>query len=401
MLETLRQYATSRLVEAGESLVVRDRHLAWSTSSFDLMDLLLSGLLNPLRDDEDEIDNLRAGFEWAMLNERPTPPHNSDAFSVSGSCNKATPGKQSRSATARSKSLVARNASGSSSRRGSRTRVTRPAIFAQAAATAEQLAADAAGLDDDVRSYCLRIAGFSLMHPGTMMQSFDLSREATEVARRAGRHNTQRACLSAVAMGHMIRGEWQQGERLAAGVEGDAQLWVAAANAVGARRYAAVLRGRFDEARALQDLPRDHPPPRVMSIRLMTDVQLDLAQGRDTGALAHFVPLLAKGAPARVFQCRAWFAGWVPGVWRVLHDEVDAGRGRRPRLDQRERPSRWLREYAVQALLAVGRIDEARAQFDLLRRGLGIPFAVARSATSDAMITRCSGDVAGAERARA
>ena len=71
MLETIRQYARDRLVEAGGSQRVRDRHLAYFA--------LLSGLANPnLRGKdmvqwisklEEELDNLRSAMEWAQTGE--------------------------------------------------------------------------------------------------------------------------------------------------------------------------------------------------------------------------------------------------------------------------------------------------------------------------------------------
>jgi predicted ATPase/DNA-binding CsgD family transcriptional regulator len=67
LLETIRQYAADRLVEAGEAAATRDRHLAWF--------LAFAGDLEPERQRdldawrarlERERDNLRAALEWGL-----------------------------------------------------------------------------------------------------------------------------------------------------------------------------------------------------------------------------------------------------------------------------------------------------------------------------------------------
>ncbi len=67
MLETMRQYATACLVDAAETEQVRDADLAWATGLFDPVEVLGSDRIDNGMLLDDEIDNLRAAFEWAAL----------------------------------------------------------------------------------------------------------------------------------------------------------------------------------------------------------------------------------------------------------------------------------------------------------------------------------------------
>jgi predicted ATPase len=213
MLETLRQYASARLLDAGEMSAMRDRHLEWATGAFHLMDVLLSSLLDPFADHQHEIDNLRGAFEWAVLIQHADAAAElacflslwellhgdvwkgiaivEQALQLDGGCERLRLIMRARLAHAHYEA----------------------GEFAEAAVMAEQVAADSEQFDDEARSYCLRVAGFSLMHGGTMAQSFTYSRRAADVARRINRPDHERACLSTVAMGHMIRGEWREVRR--------------------------------------------------------------------------------------------------------------------------------------------------------------------------------------------
>jgi non-specific serine/threonine protein kinase len=68
LLETIRQYAFERLVEAGEAAAVRDRHLAWCLALAERAEPELSGhqQLDWLDRLETEHDNLRAALDWAQ-----------------------------------------------------------------------------------------------------------------------------------------------------------------------------------------------------------------------------------------------------------------------------------------------------------------------------------------------
>jgi predicted ATPase/class 3 adenylate cyclase len=68
MLETIRQYAREKLFEAKQSSAARDRHFAYFDDlSEKLWDAFRSADLLPLREmADDEVENLRAAFEWGL-----------------------------------------------------------------------------------------------------------------------------------------------------------------------------------------------------------------------------------------------------------------------------------------------------------------------------------------------
>jgi hypothetical protein len=63
----LRQYGASRLIEAGETATVRDRHLAWALRWCDPVRRVSTGDLTLLANIGQEVDNIRSALEWAML----------------------------------------------------------------------------------------------------------------------------------------------------------------------------------------------------------------------------------------------------------------------------------------------------------------------------------------------
>ena len=68
MLETIRQYAREKLLEAGNSEDVRDRHLAYFVRLVEQAEpeLVRSHQIFWLNKLDDELDNLRMAFEWAL-----------------------------------------------------------------------------------------------------------------------------------------------------------------------------------------------------------------------------------------------------------------------------------------------------------------------------------------------
>jgi len=71
MLETIRQYAREKLLEAGDGEVIRDQHLAYFAK---LVELAEPELYRPnqafwLNKLDDELDNLRMALEWALTND--------------------------------------------------------------------------------------------------------------------------------------------------------------------------------------------------------------------------------------------------------------------------------------------------------------------------------------------
>jgi len=69
-LETIRQYAMEKLVEAGEAVEVRDRHLDYVFALAENSPQGMYGTDNTVQLDRIEVehDNLRAAFEWAVSN---------------------------------------------------------------------------------------------------------------------------------------------------------------------------------------------------------------------------------------------------------------------------------------------------------------------------------------------
>ena len=67
MLESLRQYAAARLVDAGETTATRDAHLAWAAQAIDPIAVIANDEIDGTDTFADEIDNYRAAFEWAVV----------------------------------------------------------------------------------------------------------------------------------------------------------------------------------------------------------------------------------------------------------------------------------------------------------------------------------------------
>jgi predicted ATPase/DNA-binding NarL/FixJ family response regulator len=67
LLETIREYAADRLVEAGEAAATRDRHLAWLLAFVEALEPELQRDLDGWRTRlERERDNLRAALDWGL-----------------------------------------------------------------------------------------------------------------------------------------------------------------------------------------------------------------------------------------------------------------------------------------------------------------------------------------------
>jgi predicted ATPase/DNA-binding CsgD family transcriptional regulator len=67
LLETIRQYAADRLVEAGEATATRDRHLAWSLAFVEALEPERQRDLDAWRTRlQREHDNLRAALDWGL-----------------------------------------------------------------------------------------------------------------------------------------------------------------------------------------------------------------------------------------------------------------------------------------------------------------------------------------------
>ena len=75
MLETLRQYANEKLVEAGESDALRDRHLEYFLNLAETAEphLIRPEQLEWLAKLDADYENLRLALEWAMSKESAEP----------------------------------------------------------------------------------------------------------------------------------------------------------------------------------------------------------------------------------------------------------------------------------------------------------------------------------------
>src|SRR5829696_4730517 len=74
LLETIRQYAADRLVEAGETAAARDRHLAWSLAFAEALEPELERDPDAWRTRlERDHDNLRAALDWGLAAPDPDP----------------------------------------------------------------------------------------------------------------------------------------------------------------------------------------------------------------------------------------------------------------------------------------------------------------------------------------
>jgi hypothetical protein len=237
----------------------------------------------------------------------------------------------------------------------------------------------------------------------------DILAEAMDAAKRTGKPEAVQWCTSILALRHASRGNWRQAEELADAVEGDPSVSVAAANANMAKQTAAHLTGRFDAARQYlerfrgTEAARTHP--RLAAGQEAQLVALDLDQGRDSGAARRLKPLLEE-ARRRGFATGVAMAGWAPGAWALAHGDLDAGVREllawRDEVQQANVASWWLRwPVVVQALLATGRLDEARTQIESLQELLlrtTAPVQDARLATVEGLLDRAQGDLGGAER---
>jgi predicted ATPase/DNA-binding CsgD family transcriptional regulator len=401
-LETLRQYGTARLVDAREIAETRRRHLVWAVTVCEPLTPLVSDR-GHLAQVDPEVDNLRSAYEWSLLASDADAAltiaavlmrwegDRGDATEMTslGTRALAVPGGQIRLQLVVMASMVyAQFEAGDIA-----------ACRATSRALLEKV--DELGPDDvDVRVYCHRMASFA---PGR--RSYAPMPEVLEVARAAGLDDAVAMISSMLAVRAAWLGNWREAEQHAAGIAGDPFVSVAAANAALARIASAEFRGNFDIARALLDsLGFDqHSQPRLAAQMIATQVRIDLAQGRDTGAASRLIPMIEE-ARRRRFVSGIALAGWGPGAWALAHGDIDAAV--RDLVTWRAETFA-LRYFSprfslvlVQALLADRRVGEARDTFDEIR-GYVVntdPFNQAKLSDVEGLVSRAEGDTAHAER---
>jgi predicted ATPase/class 3 adenylate cyclase/DNA-binding CsgD family transcriptional regulator len=395
MLESLRQYATARLVAAGESTATRDAHLTWAARSIDPIDVVASDALDATEAFVDEIDNFRAAFEWAVAT--------GDAEGATRCLAPLGTWEVSRGDPRAGVEVASRALAmpGASHRLVCLARAS--LSFALGEAGDAMLASEASGalqselgdLDDDARCVCLLAAGYSVLTFGDFNRSFPLFEDALAAGRRAGRSSAQRHACSALALAHFMRGEWEAGEAYAAEVGADPRSSTAAAGVTSGREYAAWVRGHYDEARELIDLIPPGLSPRTVATLELLRLQVDLAQGTDSGAAARLESLIDE-ARRRGFTSAVTMLGWGPGIWRMVRDDAEEG-ARAVIAWNEDAPSPWG-TFVIPAFLTLGRLAEAREHIEIERDMSWGAEADALRANLDTVLRRLEGDLAAAEQ---
>jgi predicted ATPase/class 3 adenylate cyclase/DNA-binding CsgD family transcriptional regulator len=394
MLESLRQYAAARLLDAGETTATRDAHLAWVARSIDPIDVIADDSIDPVERFADEIDNLRAAFEWAVATGdaegaiRCLAPLGS--WEVSHGDPRAGVEVASRAlempgAQRRLRCLARASLAYAYAEAGDPEQVTREV---------DQLVDGLVDLDDAARSVCLLAAGAALQFSNGVERGIPLLEDALAAARRAGRADAAQTACAQLAGSLFVCGQWEAGEAYAAHVPATPTSR-SAMNLAFIQEYGAWVRGRFDEAQAILDrIPSSYNPRTEASLELM-QMQLDMARGSDSGAASRLTALIDQ-ARRRGFASAIAQLGWGPGTWRMLHGEPEAGA-----LDvtawHTETVSPWG-TFALAAWLTLGRLDEARAQIEGEAEMFWGAEAKAMRATFETVLTRLEGDPAAAEQ---
>jgi DNA-binding CsgD family transcriptional regulator len=265
----------------------------------------------------------------------------------------------------------------------------------QARCAVDELLSVLGDLDDDARSVCMLACGGALTFGSDLDRSFPLLDDALQAARRARRSKAERTACALFSLAHFVRGEWHAAESYAAVVDRGPASSVGAANVAYGRQYAAWSRGRLDQARMLIDLVPPALNPRIAASLELSRLQVDLGQGRDSGAAERLDTLIAE-ARRRGFTSAVGLLGWGPGIWRMVHGEVEEG-AREVVAWHKETPSAWG-TFTILALLTLGRLAEARDQIETERDEFWGAEAGAMRMTLETVLSRLEGDIAAAEQ---
>ena len=207
MLETLRQYGGARLVEAGETAAIRDRHLAWAQSRFDPFGRLLVGDHSSLAQVGTEVANLRAAYEWALIA--------SDADAALALAATLMPWEADRGDAAEAVALGVRALAAPAGQLRLRLVVMGSLVHAQfevgdfsaCRSTRDAMLDEARALgpdDADVSVFCLRSSGFAPTRDAWMNVL-----EALRLAETSGLVDAAEICVSMVAVAEAGRGNWR------------------------------------------------------------------------------------------------------------------------------------------------------------------------------------------------
>jgi DNA-binding CsgD family transcriptional regulator len=405
LLETLRQYGAARLLDAGETPAVRDRHLAWARAA--VRDPIEDGLwalrIDSAPDVEVEIDNLRAGFEWAVLG-----GWADDARWIAATLVRW---EATRGDTAEAVNLATRALRIEGGDRRLCLLVTSTLLLARfergdfdgLPPIVDAMVDELHELDDDrVRCLCLYRAGFVYVSPwmGSHTKAIEYCQEAAELAERLGQPEMARSAAVGMAMVHAYRGDWRQAERIIPPLDGaDPMVSALAMNTDFLHMVIGMQTGRFEGARRRADrlvgLAGQHN--RGAALIQGFRAEIDLASGGDSGAHDAMRGLLEEARRRRsTATLRA--SGWVPGAWALRHGDI--GTAVTELEAWRSEGGRFASQLAVlaQALLAAGDIEGARADLAVCGGTFDYgPLGDARVSHAEGLVSRAEGDVAAAE----
>jgi predicted ATPase/class 3 adenylate cyclase/DNA-binding CsgD family transcriptional regulator len=395
MLETLRQYAGARLLEAGEAEAVRDSHLSWAAQRFDPLDILDDDRTGALDAVAADIDNFRTAFKWATLR--------GDADAAAHFVAVLSRWELWHAGDARAAVSVATEAleiPGASTPQVCMTRAILTIAYAEAGevdraiSALDEMLARLDDVDDPVRAACLNWAAGAVLYSTDVARAVPLLHDAITAASRAGLPGTERMAHALLALISFIVGAWPQAEAHAANIHEDPRTSIAATNVIIGRQYAACVRGNLDEARALLEHFPPATNPRLIATTEICRLRLDMAQGIDTGAAARLEERLVE-ARRRGFQVADRFAAWGPSAWRMLHGEPEQGALALVAWHQ-DVEAPWA-TIAIAALLTLDRLAEARDELDAGRSVLWGADVAAVRATFETILCRLEGDLTTAE----
>jgi predicted ATPase/DNA-binding CsgD family transcriptional regulator len=406
LLETLRQYGATRLLDAGETPAVRDRHLGWAKAAArdPIEDGLRAVRIDSAPDVEVEIDNLRAAFEWAVLRERAD-----DARWIAATLVRweATAGD-----TAEAVNLATRALSIDGGDRRLRLLVTSTLLLARferddfdgLRPIVDDMVDELHELADDrVRCLCLWRAGFIHVSPwmGSHAKAIEYFREAGELAERLGRPEIALTAAVGIAVVHTYRGDWREAERTVPPVDGTHPVMsTLTLNIDFVHIVIGLQTGRFDEARrrADRDTGLAGRYNRLAAHTQTFRAEIDLATGGDSAAHDALRGLLEE-AQRRRSTLTLRVSGWVPGAWALRHGDIATGVTELKAW--RSEGGRFASQPAVlaQALLAAGDTQGARADLAAVYGGAFDhgPLVDARVSHAEGLVSRAEGDVAAAE----
>jgi predicted ATPase/class 3 adenylate cyclase/DNA-binding CsgD family transcriptional regulator len=395
MLETLRQYAATRLVEAGETARIRDAHLRWAATVFDMTQLFSSDRYDVEAVLDPELDNLRGAFEWSISRRDVDAALNLATILGTWESRRGDP----RAGIAMLVRALELPDAPLRLRLFAMTALAwchyEAGEVVEAATVVGDVVPQAAALDDADRAIVLFAAATSLLWGVGAETLRPIARDAIAAAEAANRPDVARNATGVLALAHCVWGDWREGEQHAQLVEGDPAESMAALNITWGREVAAYDRGNFDEARKLLDLIPAQNPRGAASIELVR-LQLDLALGTDSGAIdaleARLLEARRRGFTSAILQC-----GWAPAVWRVAHGDVDGGARE---LDAWvAETGAYFGEFVESALLAAGRLAQVRNAFDEnIATYFGTCYFECGRKNTEALLSRMEGDLVAAER---